>query len=177
MKLYIETTVPNFLFADDAPEKQEVTRQFFQWLKISPDKLYVSELVLAELNRAEAGLRGKLLAAVAQLPVETLPISLEAEALAERYVSRGVIPPRYRDNAMHVAIDCAQSSGRCGNLEHETSGQCSHASAYVLQDKPVIQNPLTHRDAAQENDGHGRNSACWKRESAPRRVCPRSVKR
>jgi hypothetical protein len=47
MKLYLETTVPSFLFADDAPEKQEVTRQFFKWLAISPDKLYISELVLA----------------------------------------------------------------------------------------------------------------------------------
>jgi hypothetical protein len=29
MKLYIETTVPNFLFADDAPEKKAVTEEFF----------------------------------------------------------------------------------------------------------------------------------------------------
>jgi hypothetical protein len=39
MKLYLETTVPSFLLADDAPEKQEVTRQFFKWLAIRPDKL------------------------------------------------------------------------------------------------------------------------------------------
>ena len=104
MKLYLETTVPNFLFADDAPEKQEVTRQFFQWLKISPDSLYVSELVLTELNRAETALRSKLLEAVAQLPVEILAISTEAEKLAERYVNDGVIPRRYLDDAMHVAL-------------------------------------------------------------------------
>lgn len=96
--------MPNFLFADDAPEKQEVTRQFFQWLKISPDSLYVSELVLAELNRAEMGLRAKLLEAVAQLPVEILPISVEAVRLANRYVSDRVIPARYRDDALHVAL-------------------------------------------------------------------------
>ena len=28
MKFYIETTVPNFLFADDAPEKQNATEVF-----------------------------------------------------------------------------------------------------------------------------------------------------
>ena len=44
--------MPSFLFADDAPEKQEVTRQFFEWLTISPDELYISELVLARLVRA-----------------------------------------------------------------------------------------------------------------------------
>ena len=96
MKLYIETTVPSFLFAEDAPEKQEVTRQFFKWLAISPDQLYISELVLAELNRASPAVRDKLLEAVARLPVENLPISDEAVDLAGRYVADGVIPARYR---------------------------------------------------------------------------------
>ena len=104
MKLYIETTVPSFLFAHDAPEKQEITRQFFEWLTISPDKLYISELVLAELNRASASVRGKLLESVARLPVENLSISDEAVDLAGRYVSDGVIPARYRDDALHVAL-------------------------------------------------------------------------
>lgn len=104
MKLYLETTVPNFLFADDAPEKQEVTRQFFEWLVISPDELYISELVLAELDRASPLVRGKLLQAVARLPVKTLPISDEAVGLGGRYVADGVIPARYRDDALHVAL-------------------------------------------------------------------------
>ena len=30
MKLYLETTVPSFLFADDAPEKQEVNAAILQ---------------------------------------------------------------------------------------------------------------------------------------------------
>ncbi len=108
MKLYLETTVPSFPLADDAPEKQEVTRQFFKWLAISPDKLYISELVLAELNRASSGVRDKLLEAVARLPAENLPISDEAVDLAGRYVADGVIPARYRDDALHVAFGSSQ---------------------------------------------------------------------
>jgi len=104
MKLYLETTVPSFLFADDAPEKQQVTRQFFKWLAISPDKLYISELVLAELNRASPDVRNKLLEAVVRLPVENLSITDEAVDLAGRYVRDGVIPARYRDDAVHVAL-------------------------------------------------------------------------
>src|SRR5438093_10143453 len=104
MKLYLETTVPSFLFADDAPEKQQVTRQFFKWLAISPDKLYISELVLAELNRASPDVRNKLLEAVVGLPVENLSITDEAVDLAGRYVRDGVIPARYRDDAVHVAL-------------------------------------------------------------------------
>ena len=104
MKLYLETTVPSFLFADDAPEKQQVTRQFFEWLAISPDKLYISELVLAELNRASTVVRDKLLKAVAQLPVENLPVSDQAVDLAGQYVANNVIPARFRDDALHVAL-------------------------------------------------------------------------
>jgi hypothetical protein len=66
VKLYIETTVPNFLFADDAPEKKAITQEFYRWIRISTDSLYISELVLDELNRARPPLRAKLLNAVAQ---------------------------------------------------------------------------------------------------------------
>jgi len=45
MKLYIETSVPNFLFAEDAPEKRQVTVAFFAWLKICHDEVFISKLV------------------------------------------------------------------------------------------------------------------------------------
>jgi len=85
VKLYIETTVPNFLFADDAPEKKAVTEEFYKWIRISPDTLYISELVLDEINRAQPPLRAKLLDAVARLQAKILAITDEAEGLAQRY--------------------------------------------------------------------------------------------
>ena len=29
LKIYLDTSIINFLFADDAPEKRDVTREFF----------------------------------------------------------------------------------------------------------------------------------------------------
>jgi hypothetical protein len=104
MKLYIETSVPNFLFADDAPEKKAITGEFFKWIRISPDTLYISELVFYEINRAQPPLRAKLLDAVDRLHATNLAITNEAEGLAERYVRDGAIPARFRDDALHVAI-------------------------------------------------------------------------
>lgn len=104
MKLYIETTVPNFLFADDAPEKKAITEEFYKWIKISSDTFYISELVIAEINRAQPPLREKLLDAAARLPAQNLAITLEAEGLAQRYVLDQAIPIRFRDDALHVAI-------------------------------------------------------------------------
>lgn len=33
LKLYLETSVWNFYFADDAPEKRDITRQFFEQIQ------------------------------------------------------------------------------------------------------------------------------------------------
>ena len=44
MRLYLETTVPNFLFAEDAPDKRQATEVFFDWLRVASDELFVSIL-------------------------------------------------------------------------------------------------------------------------------------
>jgi hypothetical protein len=103
MKLYIETTVPNFLFADDAPDKKAITEEFYKWIVISPHTLHISELVLDELNRARPPLREKLLDAVARLEANNLAITSQAEGLAHRYIQDQAIPARFRDDALHVA--------------------------------------------------------------------------
>ena len=33
MKIYLETSVINFLFAEDAPEKMKITREFFNLIE------------------------------------------------------------------------------------------------------------------------------------------------
>jgi hypothetical protein len=73
MKIYIETTVPNFLFADDAPEKKAATEEFFKWLKVCRDELFTSALVLEELEAAPLPLRTKLLRAVHAVPCDVCP--------------------------------------------------------------------------------------------------------
>lgn len=105
MKLYIETTVPNFLFADDAPEKQSATVAFFEWLKTSPDELFTSELVFTELEQTpERSLREKLMTALTNLDCVVFPLTPEAIGFSTRLVAEGVIPIRYQDDAVHAAF-------------------------------------------------------------------------
>jgi len=87
MKLYIETTVPNFLFADDAVEKKAATEEFFKWLKICGDELFTSALVLEELEAAPQPLRNKLIKALRAVPCDVLPITREQRGLASVYVA------------------------------------------------------------------------------------------
>lgn len=120
MKLYIETSVPNMLFHDDAPDKKQVTEVFFQWLKICPHELTASPLVEQELDRAPEPRRRQLRAALLTLPLVSLPITLEAEKLAEAFVAGGAIPLRFEDDALHLAVAI------CHNVDIVVSWNMKH---------------------------------------------------
>jgi len=60
LKLYLETTIWNFLFADDAPEKKRITEQLFREIAGGKYEIFISELVTAEINDAPVNKRDKL---------------------------------------------------------------------------------------------------------------------
>ena len=63
----------------------------------------ISALVLGEINDTpDSDRRKDLERLVGDLPV--LPLTAEAEVLAEEYIKRGAIPVKYREDALHVAI-------------------------------------------------------------------------
>jgi len=45
-QLYLETSVWNFYFADDAPEKKEITHTFFKKIKKGEYEIFVSDVVI-----------------------------------------------------------------------------------------------------------------------------------
>ena len=54
LKIYLDTSVINFLFADDAPEQQAITIDFFEnWVKLGKYDVYVSSLVVDEINATD----------------------------------------------------------------------------------------------------------------------------
>lgn len=51
LSVYLDTSVINFLYADDAPEKKEVTEIFFdRFVRLSIYDVFISAVVLAELT-------------------------------------------------------------------------------------------------------------------------------
>lgn len=108
LRIYLDTSVVSFLFADDAPEKRDVTVEFFGE-RLSAYAVAISEVVLFEIsNTIDPSKRRLLEEAVEnyQLPViELSPEQMtEVEALADGYVTGGIIPVRKREDALHVAI-------------------------------------------------------------------------
>jgi predicted nucleic acid-binding protein len=107
-KIYLDTSVISFLYADDAPEKQEITIDFFDnVIKTGIYQAIISEFVLQEIeNTNHEVLREKLKAAVINYPIEIISETddYEIERMAYAYISDGVIPPKKLLDALHVAV-------------------------------------------------------------------------
>jgi hypothetical protein len=104
MKLYIETSVPNMLFHDDAPDLRRMTVEFFEWAKLCSDEFFTSGVTEEEISRAPAVLRAKLVTALRSLRPQLLNADAEARGLAQMYLRAGILPPRFSDDALHVAV-------------------------------------------------------------------------
>lgn len=105
IRIYLDTSVINFQFADDAPDFRRVTEEFFA-KHASKYELFVSEVVQLEMARTpSAQRRQQLLDVLRQHPITMLTGEPpdEIEELADLYLLRGVIPVAKREDALHVA--------------------------------------------------------------------------
>lgn len=106
-KLYLETSLWNFCFADDAPEKKAVTLLFLEKVRQGLYQVYISNVVLEEIGRAGVSKRTKLLSVINDIQPEVLDLDDEVMDLAKRYIAEGVVPPAKLEDAMHAAVASA----------------------------------------------------------------------
>ena len=92
------------LLAEDAPEKRRSTELFFDWLKLTPDKLFVSKLVEDEIAACPQPKRTRIITALQGLPIAVMPLPAGCSSLADEYIKAGIIPGRYKNDALHAAV-------------------------------------------------------------------------
>lgn len=102
LRFYLDTTIPNYVFAEELPEKMRLTKSLFRGIREGKYKAYISDIVIEELKQAEEPKCSKLLTQVEN--IERLPLTPEARDLAEEYVRQGVISKNYLGDARHVAV-------------------------------------------------------------------------
>lgn len=102
MKLYLETSVINFLFADDVPDKMRITKEFFKI--INKFKIFISDIVLLEIESAPENKKQRLLEVVNKYPFKALKSSEEIEKIANIYMEANIIPRKFYNDALHIAI-------------------------------------------------------------------------
>jgi len=99
MRLYLDTSVFSAYYDERAPERLQMTRDFWEELD-KHDKL-CSDLTLDELRQASSELAKKLLALTTGFKI--IGIDDQMKDLAQAYVQEGVVPLSYFADALHIA--------------------------------------------------------------------------
>ena len=102
--VYLETTIFNFVFADDAPEKTWATIKLFEEIEAGRYVPYTSDYVVDELSKASEPLRSNLLNLIGRYGIITLKARAEATRLARIYLGERAVPPSHPLDALHLAI-------------------------------------------------------------------------
>jgi predicted nucleic acid-binding protein len=100
MRIYVDTSVFGGCLE---PEFELASRRLFARFRAGEDRLVISDITIAELERAPQPVQDVL----GDIPVgfvERWAVLPEAEALADRYLEEGVIPVRMKFDAQHIAV-------------------------------------------------------------------------
>lgn len=104
LKLYLETSVWNFLLADDAPDLRDITLRFFNEITAGKYEIFISDLVITEINRTkDESKRDKLLETLNQHSPILLSPNDEVAHFAEKLINNEVVPLKYRDDSVHIS--------------------------------------------------------------------------
>ncbi len=103
----MDTSTINFLFADDAPEKKEITIDLFDnFIKLGIYETYISDFVIQEINQTnDKTKRNKLIQVIDEYPIELIDLIeiSEIQELSDLYIKNEIIPEKKRLDALHIA--------------------------------------------------------------------------
>jgi predicted nucleic acid-binding protein len=105
LKIYLDTSVINFLFADDAPQFKDITLDFFEnYLNIYD--VFISQIVIDEVNKTgDADKRLVLIQSITNYNLEIYDhINPTIVELAKNYIDCKIIPKNKFEDALHLAF-------------------------------------------------------------------------
>ena len=128
-RLYLETTIPSYLVARRSCDlrlaaDQETTEEWWSTRRQDFD-LFISEAVLREIGRGDAGFATARLAAVRGLPV--LGNSPLAARVTKQLLAEGIIPSSAVDDATHLGLAAAHQ------MDFLLTWNCRHINNPVLE--------------------------------------------
>ena len=102
--IYLETTIFNFPFADDAPQYRADSLRLFAEIKAGKFKPYTSEYVTQELeNTRDTEKLKRMKTLIMDYGIMVVPASEEVKRLSDVYVTAGIVPEKYATDALHIA--------------------------------------------------------------------------
>jgi predicted nucleic acid-binding protein len=107
LKVYLDTSVPNGYFDDKNLERQRITKEF--WPKLKEYQVFISEMVIEEIKATGKEEKKQGLLNLVKNFVSLSSETAEIKTLAEEYVTRGVIPAKHIEDAIHIAVATVNS--------------------------------------------------------------------
>jgi predicted nucleic acid-binding protein len=102
-KVYLETSVFNFFFADSDHDKRRDTRKLFEEIAQGKYDLYTSNYVIGELQKCSEPKQSMMLGIIEQYDITVIMADDEVRHLAEIYIDAEIIPDKYITDAVHIA--------------------------------------------------------------------------
>jgi predicted nucleic acid-binding protein len=104
LRLYLETSVWNFCFADDAPEMKDITLKFFEKIESEDYEIFISDLVSQEIERADYEKREMLSGIIVKYSPKEIKVNEKVYILSREYISEGILTLNNVDDATHAAL-------------------------------------------------------------------------
>jgi predicted nucleic acid-binding protein len=132
-KVYLDKSVISVLFDSKNPERQELTKLFFD--NIHKFEVFVSRLTIVEIeNTPNSQLKAKMKSIANKLKV--LEIENKVEELTENYINYKAVPEAYKEDAYHIAIAV------CSNMDYLLSWNFRHLVRLKTKDTVRMVNTL-----------------------------------
>lgn len=117
LKIYLDTSVISVYDDSRIPQRQAQTRDFWKILK--DFNVYISEVTISEINNIPNDKKRKHLLKLTE-NFTVLAINDKAKKLSQEYINEKIIPARYIDDALHLAI------ATVNKLDILVSWNCKH---------------------------------------------------
>jgi predicted nucleic acid-binding protein len=103
-KLFLETSVFNFYVDGKQGQKRQETQKLFAAIKAGKYEAYTSTAVIEALKRLPKAKFDLMNDLVERYVKEAFEPDDDAKHLADMYVAKHIIPPKSRDDGLHIAV-------------------------------------------------------------------------
>lgn len=103
LKIYLDTSVISYLYQKDVPEKMQITLKLWELLKKQVYEVYISDIVINEINECDRGKLKILLDYLEQIDYNIIETDENTVELAEKFIDFGILKQKSFDDCQHIA--------------------------------------------------------------------------
>ena len=103
IKIYLDTSVISYLDQQDAPERMKETQEIWELFKKGQYEIYISDVVVYEINKCSMEKREILLDYLDQIEYTIIETDEGTVELAEKFIDFGFLKRKSYDDCRHIA--------------------------------------------------------------------------